>query len=79
MAQYVWSQLTPWIKNDIRDVTHADAAAGVNDVAFIGIHIRRGDKVKHHEAKFYRAEVSPHSGAVPIAPGCWCNLLNNPV
>lgn len=52
-----WSRRTPWIKDDVRNVTYADAVAAVNDVPFVGIHIRRGDKVKTHEAEYYRAEV----------------------
>lgn len=58
MADYLWSQLTPWIKDDIKNVTCADAVAAVNNVPFVGIHVRRGDKVKRHEAEYYEAEVS---------------------
>lgn len=58
MAEYLWSHLTPWVKDDMRKVTDADAVAALHNVPFVGIHIRRGDKITQHEAKFYDVEVS---------------------
>lgn len=50
MADYVWSHMTPWLRKD------AELVSGNNelfngDSQYLGLHIRRGDKVSTGEAK----------------------------
>lgn len=50
LADYVWSHMTPWLKND------AKLVAGDNELfnggsPYLGLHIRRGDKVSTGEAE----------------------------
>ncbi|CAM9799642.1 unnamed protein product, partial [Laminaria digitata] len=54
MAKYLWSFMTPWLRNDVHFVTHAEKAFN-GSAPFLGIHIRRGDKIK--EAKAVAVEV----------------------
>ena len=48
MATYLWSYLTPWVRNDVNVVIHAEKM--VERSPFVGMHVRRGDKIAH-EAK----------------------------
>ncbi|CAM9447993.1 unnamed protein product, partial [Laminaria digitata] len=43
MAKYLWSYMTPWFRADVNFVTHAEKA--FEGSAFLGIHVRRGDKL----------------------------------
>ena len=43
MAGYLWSHMTPWLRNDVEIVIHAEKA--VEGSPFLGLHIRRGDKI----------------------------------
>ena len=43
MAKYLWSNMTPWFRNDVDFVTHAKEA--VEGSPFFGLHVRRGDKL----------------------------------
>ena len=48
MAKYLWSYMTPWVRNDVNLVIHAEKV--VEGSPFLGMHVRRGDKLAH-EAK----------------------------
>ena len=54
MAKYLWSYMTPWFRNDIHFVTHAEKA--IEGSSFLGMHVRRGDKLVH-EAKAVAVKV----------------------
>ena len=45
LANYLWSYMTPWLRNDVNFVTHAHKV--VERSPFLGMHVRRGDKVVH--------------------------------
>ena len=46
--------MTPWFRNDVHFVTHAEKA--VDGSPFLGIHVRRGDKL-YAEAEAVAVEV----------------------
>ena len=43
IARHLWSHMTPWLRNDVEFVIHAEKA--VEGSPFLGLHIRRGDKI----------------------------------
>lgn len=48
MAEYLWNFMTPWLRQDVQFVTHAEKA--FDGSPFLGMHVRRGDKLRS-EAK----------------------------
>lgn len=56
MATYLWSHMTPWLKRNIHYVTHV--GGHLSEVPFVGIHVRRGDKVTEGEAQRWEVDVS---------------------
>lgn len=57
MAKYLWSNVTPWLKADVDFVTRAPPSDVFQDSPFLGLHIRRGDKVSQGEAHMYLCKV----------------------
>lgn len=49
--------MTPWLQNNIHHATQNDDLQGFNDSPYVGIHVRRGDKVKEGEADLIETEV----------------------
>ncbi|CBJ33653.1 Alpha-(1,6)-fucosyltransferase, family GT23 [Ectocarpus siliculosus] len=47
MAKYLWSNVTPWLQADVDFVTRASPSDVFQESPFLGLHIRRGDKVTH--------------------------------
>lgn len=43
LAKYLWNHMTPWLRNDVNFVTHAEEA--FEGSPFLGLHVRRGDKI----------------------------------
>ena len=43
MAKYLWSYMTPWVRNDVNFVIHTQKV--VEGLPFLGMHVRRGDKL----------------------------------
>lgn len=59
VSNYLWSHLTPWIKTHIYEAINGDdVPENFPERKFVGVHIRRGDKVSEHEAELHEAEVS---------------------
>lgn len=56
MAKYLWSNMTPWLKADVDVVARAPESDVFERSPFLALHVRRGDKIKLHEAKFYPCE-----------------------
>ncbi|CAN0094322.1 unnamed protein product, partial [Laminaria digitata] len=54
MAKYLWSFMTPWLRKDVNFVTHGEKAFD-GSAPFLGIHVRRGDKLQK-EAKAFAVE-----------------------
>lgn len=50
--------MTPWLEADVHMVAYQNIAKGFGKAPFIGIHVRRGDKISTHEAKLVETEVS---------------------
>ncbi|CAN0312629.1 unnamed protein product [Ectocarpus sp. 12 AP-2014] len=53
MAKYLWSNVTPWLQADVDFVTRASPSDVFQESPFLGLHIRRGDKVSQGEASMY--------------------------
>lgn len=45
LAKYLWNHMTPWLRSDVNFVTHAEKA--FEGSPFLGLHVRRGDKIVH--------------------------------
>ncbi|CAB1104168.1 GT23 [Ectocarpus sp. CCAP 1310/34] len=56
MAKYLWSNVTPWLQADVDFVTRASPSDVFQESPFLGLHIRRGDKVSQGEASMYLCE-----------------------
>lgn len=57
VSKYLWSHTTPWLQKNIHDATHGGDLQKFSDSPFVGIHVRRGDKIKEGEADLIGAEV----------------------
>ncbi|CAM9441349.1 unnamed protein product [Ectocarpus sp. 13 AM-2016] len=55
VARHVWRHFQPWVKDDIREL-NACMPLSVRKGPYIGLHIRRGDKLLAHEADLTPAE-----------------------
>lgn len=60
-ADHLWSNISPWLREDVEFITSVDEV--FNTAPYVGLHIRRGDKISSHEAKFVGAEVRETSSA----------------
>lgn len=58
LAKYLWSNLTPWLQADANFIAHAPVSAGFDQLPFLAIHVRRGDKVAEGQGDMYTCEVS---------------------
>ncbi|CAM9899855.1 unnamed protein product [Ascophyllum nodosum] len=56
MARYLWSYMTPWLKRDVAIVTHAPGTDVFRESLYLGVHIRRGDKIYMKEATYHDSE-----------------------
>lgn len=56
VSKYLWRHMTPWLQNNIHHATQNDDLQGFNDSPYVGIHVRRGDKVKEGEADLIETE-----------------------
>lgn len=45
MVSYMWDHLSPWLREAVDDVVQRTVGAPSRDSSFVGIHVRRGDKV----------------------------------
>ena len=50
MLDYLHSHWQPWLKRDIQSILDEPATAAVREVPYIGMHVRRGDKLREAEA-----------------------------
>ena len=50
--------MTPWLKRDIDIVVRAPKEDVFREHPFLGVHIRRGDKVANKEASNHASEVN---------------------
>lgn len=57
MTKYLWSYMTPWLQADIDVVARAPDTDAFENSPFLALHVRRGDKVRLHEAEMYLCEV----------------------
>lgn len=55
VARHVWRHFQPWVQDDVREL-NACMPSGVRKGPYIGLHIRRGDKLLAHEAELTPAE-----------------------
>ena len=55
VAKFLWSFITPWVRRDVRQVTSLRGTFGTSP--FIGLHIRRGDKLIAGRHREYRHDV----------------------
>lgn len=55
MAKFLWSKMTPWLRQDVDQVTHTRGT--FEKSPFIAIHIRRGDKIRQNADLWQDAEV----------------------
>ena len=49
--------MTPWLKRDVAIVTHAPGTDVFRESLYLGVHIRRGDKIYMKEATYHDSEV----------------------
>ncbi|CAM9692366.1 unnamed protein product [Scytosiphon promiscuus] len=56
MAEYLWSNVTPWLQDDVDAVVNAPPTDAFRESPFLGLHIRRGDKVTSGEAALHPGE-----------------------
>ncbi|CAM9400430.1 unnamed protein product, partial [Hapterophycus canaliculatus] len=56
MASYLWKNITPWLQADVNDVIRAPPTGVFRESPFLGLHIRRGDKVTSGEAAWHPGE-----------------------
>lgn len=52
--------MTPWLQADIDVVARAPKSDAFEKSPFLALHIRRGDKIRLHEAKLHPCEVRMH-------------------
>eukprot|EP00904_Undaria_pinnatifida_P002353 jgi/Undpi1/12118/HiC_scaffold_5.g01794.m1 len=58
VAKFLWSFITPWVRRDVRQVTSLRGTFGTSP--FIGLHIRRGDKLIAGRHREYRHDVEAY-------------------
>lgn len=58
MAQYLWAYMTPWLKRAVKIVTSSAKAQVFEELPYLGVHIRRGDKITSKEAAYHSSEVN---------------------
>ncbi|CAM9749390.1 unnamed protein product, partial [Ascophyllum nodosum] len=56
MASNLWSFMTPWLKRDIDIVIRAPEKYVFKKYPYLGVHIRRGDKISKKEASYHASE-----------------------
>lgn len=63
VAKYLWSHVTPWLQADVDFIAAAPPSDVFESSPFLGLHVRRGDKISMGEAHFHPCEVGrlPHS------------------
>ncbi|CAN0059346.1 unnamed protein product, partial [Ectocarpus sp. 6 AP-2014] len=54
VARHIWGHFQPWVEDDVREL-NACLPTGVREGPYVGLHIRRGDKLAH-EADLTPAE-----------------------
>ncbi|CAM9235847.1 unnamed protein product, partial [Laminaria digitata] len=81
MATFLWSSKTLWLRKDMHAVTHVRETFETSP--FIGLHIRRGDKLRGRDIRFkhdvedYLAEAvhyleqEPNGSSVDAVKGIW--------
>ena len=55
MATFLWSSITPWLRQEVDVITRTWEVFETSP--FIGMHIRRGDKLRETGGRVYSAEV----------------------
>ena len=58
ILDYLHSHWQPWVKRDIKTILDERTIAAVRDGPYVGIHVRRGDKLIR-EAKSHGVQVHP--------------------
>lgn len=56
MAKYLWSYIAPWLRKDL-DFVAAYVERIFQGSPFLGIHVRRGDKITTGEGKSFDVKV----------------------
>ncbi|CAM9717302.1 unnamed protein product [Ectocarpus sp. 12 AP-2014] len=57
MLGYVYSNTQPWFREDTDSILREDTVAAVRSERYVAIHVRRGDKITHGEAKMTEVPV----------------------
>lgn len=59
MADHLWRYMTPWLQDDVLTVINSvGSTQKINIMSlFVGIHVRRGDKLEWGEANITSSEV----------------------
>lgn len=60
VARHIWGNFQPWVEDDIRQL-NACLPVGVREGPYIGLHIRRGDKLAHE------ADLTPAKDYLTVA------------
>lgn len=63
LADHLMSHLQPWLVDDIHAILNEPEPAAVKGHRYIGIHVRRGDKLHTPQGK--RIESEARSSAMP--------------
>lgn len=50
LTKNIWDHLAPWTRRDVDSVTNSDSFKVFQESPFLGLHVRRGDKLSTHEA-----------------------------
>lgn len=58
MSRIMWKNITPWLAEDIRKETELPELDVFRNEPFVGLHIRRGDKISEGEMEKIDAKVS---------------------
>lgn len=51
LADHLMSNFQPWLVGDIHSILSEPEIAAVREGNFVGVHVRRGDKVTQHNAR----------------------------
>lgn len=57
MAGYLRRYVTPWLKRDVNDILGSPQFQEFQKWPFLGLHVRRGDKVEARRREYHSCEV----------------------
>lgn len=64
MSRLLWKNLTPWLQEDVRKALERPDLDVFRRKPFVGLHVRRGDKVAEGEAQKVETKVGRIRGAL---------------